>query len=221
MGQEATRCVREFRPIESDFTVPDLQCALPRTPTSSVLICDARSLARRELTALLTSGPAPFRVTATLDAAGMIQHFGHTPADVVMIGVHPGSGFGLTMTLLLDPYPAALVIVYGRAHDSVLLTSAVARGAHGVLIWDTGHRNHSVTRFPGGVPGRRKSVRPVTVRELQVLQGMSLGRSNSTIGRELHLSEESVKTHARRLFSKIGAVDRAHAVALGLRTGLL
>ena len=39
--------------------------------------------------------------------------------------------------------------------------------------------------------------------------------------RELFLSEDTVKTHARRLFKKLGASDRAHAVALGFRWGLV
>jgi DNA-binding NarL/FixJ family response regulator len=58
-------------------------------------------------------------------------------------------------------------------------------------------------------------------RELQVLSGMSRGRSNAEIGRELYLSEDTVKTHARRLFRKLGAADRAHAVAVGFRWGLV
>jgi len=61
----------------------------------------------------------------------------------------------------------------------------------------------------------------LTERELQVLTGMSRGRSNAEIGRELYLSEDTVKTHARRLFRKMGAADRAHAVAVGFRWGLL
>ena len=61
----------------------------------------------------------------------------------------------------------------------------------------------------------------LTAREIQVLEGMSHGRSNAEIGRELFLSEDTVKTHARRLFKKLGASDRAHAVALGLRNDLV
>ena len=49
---------------------------------------------------------------------------------------------------------------------------------------------------------------------------MSRGHSNILIGRGLFLSEDTVKTHAHRLFVKLGARDRAHAVALGLRAGL-
>ena len=50
---------------------------------------------------------------------------------------------------------------------------------------------------------------------------MSRGRSNSEIGKELYLSEDTVKTHARRLFRKLSAADRAQAVAVGFRSGLV
>jgi len=62
---------------------------------------------------------------------------------------------------------------------------------------------------------------PLTKREIEVLVGMSNGRSNAQIGAELYLSEDTVKTHARRLFRKLGANDRAQAVAIGLRRGLI
>ena len=61
----------------------------------------------------------------------------------------------------------------------------------------------------------------LTRREVQVLVGMSNGQSNAQIGGELFLSEDTVKTHARRLFRKLGARDRAQAVAIGLRRGII
>ncbi|HEY0215178.1 MAG TPA: response regulator transcription factor [Cellulomonas sp.] len=61
----------------------------------------------------------------------------------------------------------------------------------------------------------------LTKREVEVLVGMSNGRSNAQIGQELFLSEDTIKTHARRLFRKLGAADRAQAVAIGLRRGLI
>ena len=61
----------------------------------------------------------------------------------------------------------------------------------------------------------------LTERELQVLRGMAEGKSNAEIGRDLFVSEDTVKTHARRLFRKLGARDRAHAVASGFRMGLV
>jgi DNA-binding NarL/FixJ family response regulator len=62
---------------------------------------------------------------------------------------------------------------------------------------------------------------PLTERELQVLRGMADGKSNAEIGRELYVAEDTVKTHARRLFRKLGARDRANAVAVGFRAGVL
>jgi DNA-binding NarL/FixJ family response regulator len=73
----------------------------------------------------------------------------------------------------------------------------------------------------------RSTVREVTsqvalsMREMQVLTGMSQGKSNAQIGRELFLSEDTIKTHARRLFRKLGAKDRAEAVATGFRRGIM
>lgn len=61
----------------------------------------------------------------------------------------------------------------------------------------------------------------LSVREMQVLTGMSQGKSNAQIGRELYLSEDTIKTHARRLFRKLGAKDRAEAVASGFRRGMM
>ncbi|WP_238007553.1 LuxR C-terminal-related transcriptional regulator [Dactylosporangium sp. AC04546] len=71
---------------------------------------------------------------------------------------------------------------------------------------------------PGEAPRRRVDL---TERELQVLRGMADGKSNAEIGRELFVSEDTVKTHARRLFRKLGARDRAHAVAAAFRAGLV
>lgn len=58
-------------------------------------------------------------------------------------------------------------------------------------------------------------------RELQVLVGMSYGKTNRHIGRELGMTEDTVKTHGRRLFRKLGVRDRAHAVRLGFQYGVL
>jgi DNA-binding NarL/FixJ family response regulator len=60
----------------------------------------------------------------------------------------------------------------------------------------------------------------ISQRELQVLGGISQGLSNADIGRELYLSDNTIKSHARRLFGKLGVHERAHAVALAYRCGL-
>lgn len=61
----------------------------------------------------------------------------------------------------------------------------------------------------------------LTDREIQVLDGMSQGKSNRDIGGALFLSEDTVKTHARRMFQKLRVHDRAGAVAVAFREGIL
>ena len=80
-------------------------------------------------------------------------------------------------------------------------------------------RGHAVAASPAAARVRRRTA--LTERELQVLHRMADGKSNAEIGRELYVSEDTVKTHARRLFRKLGARDRAHAVAAGFRAGLV
>lgn len=59
------------------------------------------------------------------------------------------------------------------------------------------------------------------VREHQVLHGMARGLDNLAIGQELGIAEDTVKTHAKRLYRKLVAADRAHAVALAYQHGYL
>lgn len=67
-------------------------------------------------------------------------------------------------------------------------------------------------------PRRRAELSPM---ETRVVQLMADGNSNAEIGRELHVSEDTVKAYARRVFYKFGARDRAHAVAAAFRQGLI
>jgi DNA-binding NarL/FixJ family response regulator len=109
----------------------------------------------------------------------------------------------------------------------------VNAGARGYLVKDASREELTamVTQALADAAARRTAPRTrpdtavaapaLTERELQVLRGMSRGRSNSEIGKELYLSEDTVKTHARRLFRKLGAADRAQAVAMGFRWGLV
>ena len=60
-----------------------------------------------------------------------------------------------------------------------------------------------------------------TAREIDVLELISDGLGNREIAERLFLSEETVKSHIRSILAKLQARSRAHAVALGLRGGLI
>jgi DNA-binding NarL/FixJ family response regulator len=163
-----------------------------------------------------------------IDSAGTAEVrrlYSRTPADVVLVGTQRAVPAGVNAVRgLVAAYPEATVIVFGSPDDADSIAAAILGGAQGFLRWDTAHPGVVSTVTP---PVTSTAVRApdrgvqLTERELQVLTGMSKGHSNGQIGRELFLAEDTVKTHARRLFRKLGVVDRAEAVAHGFRRRLV
>lgn len=62
---------------------------------------------------------------------------------------------------------------------------------------------------------------PVTKRESQILDLISLGLSTIEIAKSLYISTETVKTHRRKLFQKIGAVNCAQLIRRSIECGVL
>jgi DNA-binding NarL/FixJ family response regulator len=67
----------------------------------------------------------------------------------------------------------------------------------------------------------RVSGEALSPREMEVLQRMAVGKSNKEIGGELFISEGTVKTHIKSIFSKLDVVSRTEAVATATRRGLI
>ncbi|MGW1409360.1 response regulator [Streptomyces sp. NPDC002403] len=61
----------------------------------------------------------------------------------------------------------------------------------------------------------------LSAREREVLELVAKGTSNREIAAELFISEATVKTHLTHVFAKLGAKDRAAAVAIGYDRGIL
>jgi DNA-binding NarL/FixJ family response regulator len=62
---------------------------------------------------------------------------------------------------------------------------------------------------------------PLTPREHEVLAQMSRGLANREIAQALHISPHTAKFHVAQIIAKLDASSRAHAVAKGLRAGLV
>ena len=60
----------------------------------------------------------------------------------------------------------------------------------------------------------------LTARELQVLKGLTEGKSNKEIARDLDVLEPTVKLHVKTLYRKIGAANRTQAAMIAREAGL-
>jgi DNA-binding CsgD family transcriptional regulator len=98
--------------------------------------------------------------------------------------------------------------ILARYRDHAARFDAIA--GHG--LWGTsGVAFPHVADTTGGLSGR----------ELEVLELVSGGLANREIGSRLFISEETVKSHVRKLLGKLPARSRAHAVGIGFRRGLI
>lgn len=67
----------------------------------------------------------------------------------------------------------------------------------------------------------REPVSPLSARELEILRLLASGTTNREVAARLFISEATVKTHVLHIYSKLDVNDRAAAVAVGYRRGLL
>lgn len=204
---------------------------------TTVLVCDDAPLAREAVRRAVASVPGVDRVSAAGSGEEVLARYPLERPGVVLMDVRmPGMGGVEATRRLIAAYPGAVVLMLTMGEDVEGVAAAVAAGARGYMVKDASREEAAtILSLIGGQPApapRTSNVVPLPVRpqpegpalsarEVEVLEGMARGMSNAQIGRELYLSEDTVKTHARRLFRKMGAADRAQAVALGFRWGLL
>jgi DNA-binding NarL/FixJ family response regulator len=74
-------------------------------------------------------------------------------------------------------------------------------------------------RMGEGEAGGRTT--PLSKREREILQKVADGSTTRQVASELGISPHTVKTHLERIFEKLGANDRAQAVAIAIRTGIV
>lgn len=172
-------------------------------------------------------------VHPVLTAEEVHQRMIDRPADIVLVdaGLARPDPVQFTRTVLARA-PRTGVVFVGSI-DPRVAAMTVAAGARGVVRGGEEGEDLVVALTQAmmlicprvnnsdRLPRQRGGKTTLTERELQVLRGMSEGKSNAEIGTDLFVSEDTVKTHARRLFRKLGARDRAHAVAKGFQGGIV
>lgn len=199
--------VPSLAPVRAAATADEL-LALARRIAPTVVLLDAH---------LPGAGPA--------EAIRRLRAVAPSAAVVLLAGPEDGEALDRALALgargFLAPDVGRAELAAVAAHVQASPVSS-APPVHAVPQPTSPLQDAPPQRADVGVAARAADPVPVlTKREIEVLVGMSHGRSNAQIGQELFLSEDTVKTHARRLFRKLGASDRAQAVAIGLRRGII
>lgn len=163
------------------------------------------------------------------------------PGPLVRVFVERMVAAGGARSVRIATTPHQALAGYARQHaDVVLVDRNFARdpidllGGHrapqtSVIVIDVGTDGELLATVAGAATGGLRSVRrppvgpPVrlTGREQQVLHHICDGATNEEIADDLGIGADTVKTHVRRLYEKLGARRRTQAVAVALRSGLI
>lgn len=198
---------------------------------TTVLIADDVAAEREPVVRAVSMISGVERVTTAASGEEALLRAHSDRPDVVLMDVRmPGMGGVAATQRIVDAFPDVPVIMLTSTVDPEAVGRAVAAGARGYVVKNAGQEEIVAvlalvlgSRVTAHRPVRRPmGTQPVlSAREREVLEGLAAGLSNAEIGRQMYLSEDTVKTHARRLYRKLDANDRAAAVANGFRWGLL
>ncbi len=157
--------------------------------------------------------------------------------DVVLIDVMLGDGNGLDVARTLrERYPTLGIVILTMHGDDEHLFRALDNGASAFVLKSASsdevlsairHARIAPTSFAAAdLAGamRRRMEKPkltLTDRETEVLDLLKEGLSVSAVAKRLYISESTAKTHIAKLYAKLDATNRAHAVMNAMRLGLI
>jgi DNA-binding NarL/FixJ family response regulator len=202
----------------------------------TVMIVDDHPIVRAGLIGIL-SGEEDLRVVGEASSADEAVTAASTvQPDVVLMDLRMPGGDGVVATAgVLAAAPKARVVVLTTYESDADILRAVEAGAAGYLLKDVA-RADLVAAIRAAARGetvlapsvatrlvdrmrRPQAADALSPRELEVLRLVARGLSNADIGKELFISEATVKTHLLRTFAKLGVSDRTAAVTTALAAG--
>jgi DNA-binding NarL/FixJ family response regulator len=199
-----------------------------------ILIADDHSVVREGLVSLVKRKSDMAVVAEASNGREAVDLWKEHRPDVILLDLRMPEldGVGAIKEIRgLDEHAHIVVLTTFDGDEDIY--RAIKAGAKGYLLKDTAREAlmECIRRVYAGetcIPptlaaklAERVSGEALSAREIEVLQRIAAGKSNKEIGAELFISEGTVKTHVKSIFSKLDVVSRTEAVATASRRGLI
>ena len=169
------------------------------------------------------------------DANEAMAKLATTPVDVAIVDFAlPGVDGSVLTDRIKDSHPDVRVLIFTASLDPEQVRRAAGSAADGILlksipidylvaaIRDVASGRRVVGRDLSGVlMAAGEEPAQLSDREREVLDLLAKGKTNKDIARELFIAQATVKSHVEYILRKLGATDRAGAVAEGFRRKLI
>jgi DNA-binding NarL/FixJ family response regulator len=202
-----------------------------------LVIVDDHPVVRDGLRGMLESQPDFEVVGEAANGEQAVQLANSLMPEVMLMDLRMPVMDGVTaLGEIKSSSPTVQVLVLTTYDSDADILPAIEAGAMGYLLKDTSREDlYSAIRATArgesvlspGVAARiisqmrAPAEEKLSDREVEVLQLVAEGESNSEIASRLHISQATVKSHLIHIFGKLGVSDRTAAVTVALRRGIL
>lgn len=206
------------------------------TPTTPIRILSVEDhpVVREGLAAIIGSQPDMIMVAQAANAEEAINEFRRHRPDITLMDLRlPGTNGTDTLIAIRGEFPGARIIMLSMSEGDGEVQRALRSGASAYLLKSMpkdalleGIRSVHAGRkhVPAEVAARlaeHLGEEDLSARELDVLRLIRDGNRNKQIADRLGIAETTVNFHIKNLVDKLGANDRAHAVIIAVRRGLM
>jgi DNA-binding NarL/FixJ family response regulator len=199
-----------------------------------ILSVDDHPLLRKGIAALVNAEPDMKLVSEASNGEEAVENFRLYRPDVTLMDLQlPGLNGIEAIGRILSEFPDARIVVLTTYRGDAQVLRALRAGARAYLLKGHVHRElletiHTVyaggKRIPADIAAELAEHAiegELSTREIEVLRLIAAGNSNKAIADQLSIGETTVKSHVTNILSKLRANDRAHAVTIGLKRGII